>query len=116
MVSRSANSYLTIGIAQTISGESRRAFRSALRASFVWRCWACARATSRWKLVCRSEGSGEAARSLPGDQVDNTVRAQIRLTVRQLRCDPLLAPLEAQGRMHVVGAYYSLDCGTVDFL
>ncbi|MEU6174370.1 carbonic anhydrase [Streptantibioticus parmotrematis] len=58
----------------------------------------------------------EAARSLPGDQVDNTIRAQIRLTVRQLRCDPLLAPLEAQGRMHVVGAYYSLDCGTVDFL
>ncbi|MBR7837600.1 carbonic anhydrase [Actinospica durhamensis] len=57
----------------------------------------------------------EAAKDLPGDQVDNTIRAQIRLTVRQLRCDPVLAPYERSGRAHVVGAYYSLDTGAVEF-
>ncbi|MEY9964836.1 carbonic anhydrase [Streptacidiphilus sp. MAP12-16] len=57
----------------------------------------------------------EAAKPIPGDQVDNTVRAQIRLTVRQLRHDAILEPLEAEGRARIVGAYYSLDTGAVDF-
>lgn len=57
----------------------------------------------------------EAAESLPGDQVDNTIRAQIRLTVHQLRHDALLEPYERDGRVRVVGAYYSLDTGSVDF-
>ena len=57
----------------------------------------------------------EAAKDLPGDQVDNTVRAQIDLTVHQLRQDTLLLPFEQAGRAQVVGAYYSLDTGAVDF-
>ncbi|SEM61901.1 carbonic anhydrase [Streptacidiphilus jiangxiensis] len=57
----------------------------------------------------------EAAKGLPGDQVDNTVRAQIRLTVMQLQHDALLEPFERVGRARVIGAYYSLDTGTVDF-
>lgn len=57
----------------------------------------------------------EAAKGLPGDQVDNTIRAQIRLTVLQLQHDELLEPYERAGRAHVVGAYYSLDTGAVDF-
>jgi carbonic anhydrase len=58
----------------------------------------------------------ELARPIPGDQVDNTVRAQIRLTVEQLRADTFLRPLIHAHRMHVIGAYYSLDSGIVDFL
>lgn len=57
----------------------------------------------------------EVARPLPGDQVDNTVRAQIRLTVEQLRADAILRPLIRAHRMRVIGAYYSLDSGVVDF-
>ncbi|NEA53347.1 carbonic anhydrase [Streptomyces sp. SID13666] len=57
----------------------------------------------------------DAAKPLPGDQVDNTVRAQIRLTVEQLHHDSMLEPLEAQGRARVIGAYYSLDSGAVEF-
>ncbi|MDH6144770.1 carbonic anhydrase [Kitasatospora sp. GP30] len=57
----------------------------------------------------------EAALPLPGDQVENTIRAQIRLTVAQLRVDPVLAPLISEHRMRVVGAYYSLDTGCVEF-
>jgi carbonic anhydrase len=58
----------------------------------------------------------EAAKPLPGDQVENTVRAQIRLTVDQLRADPVLGTFVAEHRMRVVGAYYSLDTGCVDFM
>ncbi|MFE0460637.1 carbonic anhydrase [Kitasatospora sp. NPDC058965] len=57
-----------------------------------------------------------AARPLPGDQVENTVRAQIRLTADQLRRDPVLAPLVAEHTVRVVGAYYSLDTGCVEFM
>lgn len=57
----------------------------------------------------------EAAKGLPGDQVDNTVRAQIALTVRELRHDPILEPYERTGHAHVIGAYYSLDTGSVEF-
>ena len=58
----------------------------------------------------------ELARPIPGDQVDNTVRAQIRLTVKQLRADAFLRPLIHAHRMLVLGAYYSLDSGLVHFL
>ncbi|GAA2143021.1 carbonic anhydrase [Kitasatospora kazusensis] len=58
----------------------------------------------------------EAAAPLPGDQVENTVRAQTRLTVDQVRGDSLLAPLIAGHRTRVVGAYYSLDTGCVEFV
>ncbi|WP_280670870.1 MULTISPECIES: carbonic anhydrase [unclassified Kitasatospora] len=58
----------------------------------------------------------EAAKPHPGDQVDNTVRAQICLTADQLREDPLLAPLVSEHRVQVVGAYYSLDTGCVEFM
>ncbi|GAA1236607.1 carbonic anhydrase [Kitasatospora nipponensis] len=57
----------------------------------------------------------EVAQPLPGDQVDNTIRAQIRLTADQLRQDPLLAPLLSEHRTRVLGAYYSLDTGCVEF-
>lgn len=57
----------------------------------------------------------KAAKNTPGDQVDNTIRAQIQLTVEQLRHDALLEPYERAGRARVVGAYYSLDTGSVDF-
>jgi carbonic anhydrase len=57
------------------------------------------------------------ARSEPGDLVENSVRANVRRVVNQLRTqtDPLMQePLRA-GKLKVVGAYYDLDTGAVDF-
>jgi carbonic anhydrase len=57
------------------------------------------------------------ARGQPGDLVDNAVRANVRRVVEYLRkqTDPLMQePLRA-GRLKVVGAYYDLDTGAVDF-
>lgn len=53
----------------------------------------------------------DAAKPLPGDQIDNTIRAQIRLTVEQLRADPTVEAADS----HVFGAYYCLDTGVVEF-
>jgi carbonic anhydrase len=52
-----------------------------------------------------------------GDLVDNSVRANVRRVVRQLReqTDPIMLDPQREGRLWVVGAYYKLDTGEVDF-
>lgn len=57
-----------------------------------------------------------AAKHLPGDQIENTILAQIRLTVRHLRHDRLLEQRIREHRVEAVGAYYSLDTGRVEFM
>jgi carbonic anhydrase len=52
----------------------------------------------------------ETAKPLPGDQIDNTIRAQIRMTVERLRADRIVA-----AHSQVFGAYYCLDTGFVEF-
>ena len=52
-----------------------------------------------------------------GDLLDNAVRRNVQRTVDRLRTasEPaLLRPL-AEGRLRIVGAYYSLEDGAVDF-
>lgn len=57
------------------------------------------------------------AQKLPGDLVDNAIRENVRRVANQLRTsvDPLLLDPQRTGRLKVVGAYYDLDTGTVDF-
>ena len=56
-------------------------------------------------------------RNEPGDLVDNSVRQNVRDVANQLRMqtDPLMQEPLAAGRLKVVGAYYDLDTGRVDF-
>jgi carbonic anhydrase len=57
------------------------------------------------------------ARNESGDAAENAVRANVRRVVRGLReasAPILLSPL-AEGRLKIVGAYYSLSTGAVDF-
>lgn len=60
-----------------------------------------------------------AQRSLPedGDLLDASVRENVRRMVRRLRTasEPLLMEPQRTGKLKVVGAYYDLDTGTVDF-
>lgn len=58
-----------------------------------------------------------AARKQPGDFLDNAIRANVRRVVKQLRtgAGPLLLDPQREGRLKVVGAYYDLDDGSVDF-
>jgi carbonic anhydrase len=57
------------------------------------------------------------AQGRPGDLVENSIRENVRRVVRQLRTgtDPLLLDPQRTGRLKVVGAYYDLDTGSVDF-
>ncbi len=52
----------------------------------------------------------------PGDRVTNAVKANVALTVAQLRKSPVLARAEGTGKVKIVGGYYDLDTGKVDVL
>ncbi len=59
-----------------------------------------------------------AARAQKGDLFANSVRENVRRIVARLRADldqPVLAEGLKGGRLRVVGAYYDLDTGDVDF-
>ena len=57
------------------------------------------------------------AQGRPGDLVENSIRENVRRVANQLRTatDPLLLEPQRTGKLKVVGAYYDLDTGTVDF-
>ncbi|MCZ4296541.1 carbonic anhydrase [Henriciella marina] len=57
------------------------------------------------------------ARGAEGDETENAVKQNVRRVVRSLRedSDPLLLEPQREGRVKVVGAYYHLDTGFVDF-
>jgi carbonic anhydrase len=57
------------------------------------------------------------ARGRAGDPLEAACKANVSRTVRTLRAesDPLLLEPQRQGRLKVVGAYYELGTGRVDF-
>jgi carbonic anhydrase len=56
------------------------------------------------------------AKPEPGNLVDNMVRAQVRLTVAELKGDPLLAKLMVEKGLRIVGGHYDLFTGVVDII
>jgi len=59
----------------------------------------------------------EAARTQPGDLIENAVRINVENVVRQLHdSTPVLADLVGHGKLTIVGAVYSLDTGKVTWL
>ncbi|MBA3451858.1 MAG: carbonic anhydrase [Deltaproteobacteria bacterium] len=57
------------------------------------------------------------AKSQRGNLLDNSVRENVRRVTHQLRtaAEPMLLAPQQQGKLQVVGAYYDLDTGKVDF-
>ncbi len=58
-----------------------------------------------------------ASRGRAGDKLEMATRANVSRTVERLRTasEPMLLEPQRQGRLKVVGAYYDLDSGRVDF-
>jgi len=57
------------------------------------------------------------AMKLPGDKIDNAVRANVEYVVAQIRRnEPILSKKIAENKLRVVGAYYDLDSGEVTFI
>ncbi|HKE57960.1 MAG TPA: carbonic anhydrase [Pyrinomonadaceae bacterium] len=67
-------------------------------------------------LVSLIRPAVEATKGMPGDPVDNAVKANVEMTVKKLRASPIFAELIAGGKLKVVGAVYSLDTGKVTWL
>lgn len=58
----------------------------------------------------------EAARGQGGDHVESTVRAHSRMIARRLGASPVISPLQQEGRVRIVPAFYSMRTGRVEFL
>ena len=69
------------------------------------------------ELVRQIKPSVERARNMPGDLVDNGVHTNIEDVVKNLRrSQPILNQMVEAGTLRIVGAYYDLDTGKVDWL
>ena len=69
------------------------------------------------KLMDLLRPAVQKSRSLPGDPVENAVKTNVEMVVAQLRSStPVLEKLEAEGKLKIVGAIYSLDTGKVKWL
>ena len=51
-----------------------------------------------------------------GDLLENSVRANIQLTVDKLKASPLLSKYLDKGKIKIVGARYDLDTGVADII
>src|ERR1700720_4682855 len=58
----------------------------------------------------------EAAKKMPGDPVENAVRANVELVVANLAKSKELGPMVKAGKLKVVGAIYDLDSGKIEML
>jgi carbonic anhydrase len=54
---------------------------------------------------------------MPGDLVDNAIRANASLVVNKIRSSkPILAEMVNKGEIEVIGAYYNIETGAVELL
>lgn len=59
----------------------------------------------------------ETVKSHDGDLLDNAIKANVRLIVKQLQnSEPILSHLVKDNKLTVVGAYYDLDTGAVSLV
>lgn len=67
-------------------------------------------------LVDAIEPAVELAKKQKGDFYDNAIRENIKLVVRQLRnSEPLLKKNYLKKKIDIIGAYYHIDSGKVEF-
>ncbi len=68
-------------------------------------------------LVKQMEPAVKRAKNLSGDLVDNAVHTNVDQVVRDLRNSaPILRQLVEAGRLKVLGAYYDLDSGKLEWM
>lgn len=68
-------------------------------------------------LVAAIKPAVERAKNMPGDPLDNAVRANVQLVVEQLKSsDPILSHLVKDGKIKIVGARYDLESGKVEMI
>lgn len=69
------------------------------------------------RLVKAIQPAVDKVRNQPGDPIENAVRANVAMVVRQLKSSgPIVAELVRKGALTIDGALYDLDDGTVTVL
>ncbi len=58
----------------------------------------------------------KAAKKMPGDPIENAVRANVELVVANLAKSKELSPMVKSGELEIVGAIYDLDGGKIEML
>ena len=59
----------------------------------------------------------EKAQKQKGDLLDNAIRQNVFLAVEELKdSEPIIKKLYDNGKIEIIGGYYHLDSGKVDFI
>jgi carbonic anhydrase len=56
----------------------------------------------------------EIAKNEPGDQLENTIKANVMLQIERLKQSPVISQLIAENKLKIVGSRYNLDSGEVE--
>jgi carbonic anhydrase len=67
-------------------------------------------------LLAELRPAVEASRGMPGDPVENAVRENVKLVVKNLATSQELSAMVKSGELKVVGGIYDLDTGTIEML
>ena len=67
-------------------------------------------------LIEAIKPAADSTRLLPGDRVENAVKANIVLQAQRLKQSPVISQLILQGKLLVVGGYYDLDTGAITII
>ena len=76
---------------------------------------ATAEAEINW-LVDSIRPAVEQAKAQPGDLLDNSVKANVSLTVEHLKQSSILSEAVEKGELKIIGARYDLDTGVVEVI
>ncbi len=69
------------------------------------------------KLIAALKPAVELSQHQPGDRLDNAIRANIQLSLKNiLKYSPIISKAAQHGEVELSGAYYSLDSGRVEFI
>ncbi len=67
-------------------------------------------------LIDAIKPAADSTRLLPGDRVENAVKANIVLQAKRVKESAVISQLILQGKLLVVGGYYDLDTGAVTII
>ena len=67
-------------------------------------------------LIDAIKPAADSTRLLPGDRVENAVKANIVLQANRVKESAVISQLILQGKLLVVGGYYDLDTGAVTII
>jgi len=67
-------------------------------------------------LIDAIKPAADSTRLLPGDRVENAVKANIVLQAKRVKESAVISQLILQGKLLVVGGYYDLDTGLITII